>query len=161
MDWSLECTHGIFLFDHELSGNLTFANSVNSSSSSSDLFLPLLWKYQGSWAGYTEKDFGLRSQLPTKSFRHTPGTSLFVSLLARIPTPFFGLEFPGFTAAIWHRGELIPFATWTWSGAAFDDIRISNEEVYIAMRSSRRGRRYERIIFGAKYRLNVTDECER
>ena len=77
-----------------------------------------------------------------------PGTSLFVSLLARIPTPFFGLEFPGFTAAIWHRGELIPFATWTWSGAAFDDIRISNEEVYIAMRSSRRGR--------SKYRVEIS-----
>ena len=149
----LECTHGILSFDHELSGNLSLATSVTSTrSSSSSTSDATTSSYSTSsleismdgGRGYTEKDFGrsfpsLWVWIQTNSFRNNPGTSLFVSL-ARIPAPFFGLEFPGFTAAIWHSGELIPFAT--WSGAAFDDIRISKEEVYIAMRSSRRrGRR--------------------
>jgi tocopherol cyclase len=144
----LECTHGILSFDHELSGNLSLTvsvksgNSGNATSSSSSLDISM-----DGGRGYTEKDFGrsfpsLWIWIQTNSFRQNPGTSLFVSL-ARIPTPFFGLEFPGFTAAIWHNGILIPFAT--WSGAAFDDIRISKEEVYIAMRSARRGRSNYRV----------------
>eukprot|EP00984_Skeletonema_dohrnii_P027296 scaffold16832_cov77-Skeletonema_dohrnii-CCMP3373.AAC.1 len=148
----LECTHGILSFDHELSGNLSLATSVNNNSSSdattsSDSSLQIS---MDGGRGYTEKDFGrsfpsLWVWIQTNSFRNNPGTSLFVSL-ARIPTPFFGIEFPGFTAAIWHNGELIPFAT--WSGAAFDDIRISKEEVYIAMRSARHGR--------SKYRVEIS-----
>ena len=90
--------------------------------------------------GYTEKDYGrsfptLWVWIQTNSFRKNHGTSLFVSI-ARIPTPLFGLEFPGFTAAIWHNGSLIPFAT--WSGAKFEDLKISKDQVYIAMRSSSR-----------------------
>ncbi|KAL9185745.1 hypothetical protein ACHAXT_003522 [Thalassiosira profunda] len=88
--------------------------------------------------GYTEKDFGrsfpsLWIWLQTNSFRSTPGTSLFVSV-ARIP--LFGMEFPGFTAAVWHDGTLIPFAT--WSGARFEELRVSDEELYLSLRSGRR-----------------------
>lgn len=147
----LECTHGILSFDHELSGNLSLTASVKSGSSSSNATsFPTSSTLEISMdggRGYTEKDFGrsfpsLWVWIQTNSFRKNPGTSLFVSL-ARIPTPLFGLEFPGFTAAIWHSGKLIPFAT--WSGAAFDDIRISKTEVYIAMRSHRRGRSSYRV----------------
>ena len=42
---------------------------------------------------------------------------------------------------------MIPFATWT--GAKFDDLRISEDEVYIAMRSSRHQR-------SNGYRLEIT-----
>ena len=140
----LECTHGILSFDHELSGNLTLTTTTTknttTTSSSSDGGSTEIISMNGG-RGYTEKDYGrsfpsLWVWIQTNNFRNNPGTSLFVSI-ARIPTPFFGLEFPGFTAAIWHQGNLIPFAT--WSGATFDDLRISKEEVYIAMTSSKRG----------------------
>ena len=164
----LECTHAILSFDHEISGRLTLTtlatsektsitNSTTASSETSPSSATLsstteIISMDGG-RGYTEKDFGrsfpsLWVWIQTNSFRNNPGTSLFVSI-ARIPTPLFGLEFPGFTAAIWHQGTLIPFAT--WSGAAFEDIRISTEEVYIAMRSSRR--------HGAsKYRVEISVE---
>ena len=150
----LECTHGILSFDHELSGNLTLSIISNESMKINDTtsyYESSLEISMDRGRGYTEKDFGrsfpsLWVWIQTNSFRNNPGTSLFVSI-ARIPTPFFGLEFPGFTAAIWHKGELIPFAT--WSGAAFDDIRLSKDEVYIAMRSARHGGR-------SKYRVEIS-----
>ncbi|KAL7524522.1 hypothetical protein ACHAXR_000608, partial [Thalassiosira sp. AJA248-18] len=129
----LECTHGILSFDHILGGSLVMTSAGESTSISFD-----------DGRGYTEKDFGrsfpsLWVWIQSNSFRQNPGTSLFVSI-ARLPV--FSLELPGFTAAIWHNSTLIPFAT--WSGAKFDDIRISKEEVYISMRSSRRSRRSRR-----------------
>ena len=132
----LECTHGILSFDHVLHGSL----SVSSASETSEVDrVPTSISFdQG--RGYTEKDFGrsfpsLWVWIQSNSFRNNPGTSLFVSI-ARVPV--FGLELPGFTAAIWHNETLIPFAT--WSGAKFEDIQISKEEVHIAMKSSNRKR---------------------
>jgi len=131
----LECTHGLLSFDHVLHGSLTL-----SSTSSVDEQIPnessVVTFDNG--RGYTEKDFGrsfpsLWIWLQTNSFRKNPGTSLFVSI-ARLP--LFGQEFPGFTAALWHKSQLIPFTT--WSGAKFEDIRVSQDEVYIAMKSSKR-----------------------
>mmetsp|Transcript_3964 Transcript_3964/g.6020 ORF Transcript_3964/g.6020 Transcript_3964/m.6020 type:complete len:381 (+) Transcript_3964:88-1230(+) len=118
---NLECTHGILSFDHILHGSL----SIDGHDISMD-----------GGRGYTEKDFGrdfpsLWIWLQTNSFQSNPGTSLFLSM-ARIPTPFFGYEFPGFTSAIWHQGQLIRFATYT--GARFEDIRIDEGELYIAMK---------------------------
>jgi tocopherol cyclase len=88
--------------------------------------------------GYTEKDFGrsfpsMWVWLQTNSFPLHPGTSLFVSV-ARVPVLGFGL--PGFTAAVWHDSTLFPFAT--WSGATFEDMRVSDDEVFIAVRGGRR-----------------------
>jgi len=138
----LECTHGVLSFDHILHGSLTLTHSsledeVEKVSSSIISF--------DNGRGYTEKDFGksfpsLWVWIQSNSFPQNTGTSLFVSI-ARLP--LFGMELPGFTAAIWHNGTLIPFAT--WSGAKFEDIRISEEEVYIAMRSSRSRRRGYRV----------------
>jgi len=129
---SLECTHGIMSFDHILHGSL----GINGKEVSMD-----------NGRGYTEKDFGrafpsLWIWLQTNSFRNNPGTSVFLSM-ARIPTPFFGLEFPGFTAAVWHQNKLIPFATYT--GAKFEDIRIEKDELYIAI-NKRKGYRVELTV---------------
>eukprot|EP00804_Cyclotella_cryptica_P030186 CCRYP_017971-RB/>CCRYP_017971-RB protein AED:0.01 eAED:0.01 QI:70/-1/1/1/-1/1/1/532/337 len=128
----LECTHGVLSFDHEIHGYLT----VSSTREATDPKTISMDRGRG----YTEKDYGRSFPstwvwIQTNSFRNNPGTSLFVSI-ARIPTPLFRWEFPGFTAAIWHNGRLIPFAT--WSGAKFEELRVSEDEVYIVMRSSRR-----------------------
>ena len=140
----LECTHGILSFDHVLSGSLdmSFVGDDKEKAPSSISF--------DNGRGYTEKDFGrsfpsLWVWIQSNSFAKNPGTSLFVSI-AQIP--LFGMKLPGFTTAIWHNGTLIPFAT--WSGAKFEDMRISKEEVYVAMRSG--GRR--RSDFG--YRMEIT-----
>jgi tocopherol cyclase len=116
----LECTHGVLSFDHVLHGALT----LNGEEQSFD-----------NGRGYTEKDHGssfpsLWIWLQTNSFPKNPGTSVFVSM-ARIPTPFFGLEFPGFMAAVWHEKQLIPFATYT--GAKFEALRIEPDELCIEM----------------------------
>lgn len=145
----LECTHGVLSFDHEIRGYLTF-----STTKSSDIDSQTISMDQG--RGYTEKDYGRSFPstwvwIQTNSFRKNPGTSLFVSI-ARIPTPLFGWEFPGFTAAIWHKGMLIPFAT--WSGAKFEELRVSEDEVYIVMRSSRRINRRKKI--DSNYRVEIT-----
>lgn len=130
----LECTHGVLSFDHILHGSLAMTHT-GGGNEEREVFLPL-----DGGRGYTEKDFGrsfpsLWVWIQSNSFSNHPGTSLFVSA-ARLP--LFNMELPGFTAAVWHNGTLIPFAT--WSGARFEDMRISKEEVYIAMRSSRRRR---------------------
>ncbi|KAL7459677.1 hypothetical protein ACHAWC_011552 [Mediolabrus comicus] len=148
----LECTHGILSFDHELSGNITLTTTASNKKSSTEIIS------MNGGRGYTEKDFGrsfpsLWVWIQTNNFRNNPGTSLFVSI-ARIPTPFFRLEFPGFTAAIWHQGDLIPFAT--WSGATFDDLRISKEEVYISMTSSKRGGLWGRKKKSRHYRVEIS-----
>ena len=144
----LECTHAILSFDHVLRGSLTLSFDAGDSSEEEEASLPSTVVFDNG-RGYTEKDFGrsfpsLWLWIQTNSFRKTPGTSLFVSI-ARLP--LFGLELPGFTAAVWHNSTLIPFATWT--GAKFDDLRISEDEVYIAMRSSRLQR-------SNGYRLEIT-----
>jgi len=135
----LECTHGLLSFDHVLHGSLTL-----SSTSLDDEQIPnessVVTFDNG--RGYTEKDFGrsfpsLWIWLQTNSFRKNPGTSLFVSI-ARLP--LFGQEFPGFTAALWHNSQLIPLTT--WSGAKFEDIRVSEDEVYLSMKSSKRRHAY-------------------
>ncbi|KAL7472160.1 hypothetical protein ACHAXS_012492 [Conticribra weissflogii] len=147
---NLECTHGVLSFDHVLHGSITFTN-VNNEDMNSTQSLANTTISMDEGRGYTEKDFGrsfpsLWIWIQTNSFRNNPGTSLFVSL-ARIPTPIWGLEFPGFAAAIWHDKTLIPFAT--WSGAKFENLRITDEEVFIAMRSSKNPRNYE-------YRVELT-----
>ena len=144
----LECTHGILSFDHILHGSLSMSSSATRDSSDDGeqqqvVSSSTILSFDGG-RGYTEKDFGrsfpsLWVWIQSNSFRNNPGTSLFVSV-ARVPV--FGMEFPGFTAAIWHDGTLIPFAT--WSGAKFEDIYISKEKVYIAMRSTRSSRKHRR-----------------
>jgi len=147
---NLECTHGVLSFDHVLHGSITFTNfNEDATNSSQPLANTTVSMDEG--RGYTEKDFGrsfpsLWIWIQTNSFRNNPGTSLFVSL-ARISTPIFGLEFPGFTAAVWHDKELIPFAT--WSGAKFENLSISSEKVFMAMRSSKNRRYFE-------YRVELT-----
>ena len=130
----LECTHGLLSFDHVLDGSLTLSTGEEEESTSVSSSVVTF----DNGRGYTEKDFGrsfpsLWIWLQTNSFRNNPGTSLFVSI-ARLP--LFGQEFPGFTAALWHNSQLIPFTT--WSGAKFEDIRVSEDEVYIVMKSSKR-----------------------
>lgn len=129
----LECTHGVLSFDHEIRGSLTLStkDDVNPNE---DTTISM-----DGGRGYTEKDHGrsfpsIWVWVQTNSFRNNPGTSLFVSI-AKIPTPL-GWEFPGFTAAIWHNGTLLPFAT--WSGAKFEEFIVSDDEVYIVMRSSKK-----------------------
>ena len=127
----LECTHGILSFDHEIQGSLTMHDRSIENTKSKTIIMD-------GGRGYTEKDYGRSFPstwiwIQTNSFSNNPGTSLFVSI-ARVPIPF-GWEFPGFTAAIWHKRNLIPFAT--WSGAKFEDLRVSKDEVFISMRSGR------------------------
>ncbi|KAL3787673.1 hypothetical protein ACHAWO_000473 [Cyclotella atomus] len=132
----LECTHGVLSFDHELKGSLTMASATRDTY---DKTSPITISMDGG-RGYTEKDFGrafpsMWIWIQTNSFRNNPGTSLFVSI-ARIPIPLFGWELPGFTAAVWHDDNLIPFAT--WSGARFEELRVSKDEVRIVIRSGKR-----------------------
>lgn len=106
--------------------------------------------------GYTEKDFGrsfpsMWIWIQTNSFRENPRTSLFVSI-ARMPVPMFGLEFPGFTAAVWHDNMVIPFAT--WSGAAFEELRVSKDEVRIVMKSGRSIAWWRKK--NSRYRVEIT-----
>jgi len=131
----LECTHGLLSFDHVLHGSLTLSST---SSVGEQILNESSVVTFDNGRGYTEKDFGrsfpsLWIWLQTNSFRNYPGTSLFVSI-ARLP--LFSQEFPGFTAALWHNSQLIPFTT--WSGAKFEDIRVSKDEVHLSMRSSKR-----------------------
>jgi len=135
----LECSHAVVSFDHALRGSLTMTTTLSrggedGEESEDDSGSTATISFDGG-RGYTEKDHGrsfpsLWVWIQTNSFRHNPGTSLFVSV-ARIP--MFGKGFPGFTAAVWHGGELIPFAT--WSGAKIEDLHVSEEEVYLSMSS--------------------------
>jgi len=166
----LECTHGIVSFDHVLRGSLLLetttrtnedgckeemqeeeeeeddATTPTTCSASSSVVSSVISFDNG--RGYTEKDHGrsfpsLWVWIQSNSFRNHPGTSLFVSI-ARMP--YLGMELPGFTAALWHEEQLIPFAT--WSGAKFEEVRISEEEVYIVMRSGR--------VRHQRYRIEIT-----
>lgn len=160
----LECTHGVLSFDHELSGSLILTparascdeggggeeGGGASSASSASTTTPTVLTFDNG-RGYTEKDFGRSFPstwvwIQTNSFPHHPGTSLFVSV-ARVPV--LGLGMPGFTAAVWHDSTLYPFAT--WSGAYFEDMRVSDDEVYIAVRGGR-----GRGEGGGRHRLEVT-----
>lgn len=134
----LECTHGVLSFDHEIYGSLTFMDKHGRGEMDTTTTVVTTISMDNG-RGYTEKDFGrsfpsLWVWIQTNSFARHPGTSLFVSI-ARIPTPL-GLEFPGFTAALWHDSTLIPFAT--WSGAKFEALTISKEEVRIVIKNSKR-----------------------
>ncbi|KAL7546561.1 hypothetical protein ACHAWF_009888 [Thalassiosira exigua] len=135
----LECTHAVISFDHVLKGSLALTEGKEGrkrkgGEETEEMATSIVSFDDG--RGYAEKDYGrsfpsLWIWIQTNSFRAHPGTSLFVSV-ARVPV--FGMENPGFTAALWHDGTLIPFAT--WSGARFDDMRVSEEEVFLSMRSN-------------------------
>jgi hypothetical protein len=111
-----------------------------ASSSSSMSTVPKF----GKGRGYTEEDFGrsfpsMWIWIQTVSYPQHPGMSLFVSV-ARLPILGFGV--PGFTAAVWHNLALYPFAT--RSGAIFEDMRASDDEVYChAWRATTRRHRLE------------------
>lgn len=137
----LECSHGVLSFDHVLNGSLNMnmtshgegggTDEEETASPSSTVI-----SFDGG-RGYAEKDWGrsfpsLWIWLQSNSFRENPGTSLFVSV-ARVPLPLLGLGLPGFTAAVRHDGTLIPFAL--WSGARFEELCVSEAEIYIVMKS--------------------------
>ncbi|KAL7527046.1 hypothetical protein ACHAWF_002018 [Thalassiosira exigua] len=86
--------------------------------------------------GYTEKSYG--DFFPSawiwahsNSFKRNAGTSLFL-IIGEVP--LLGTKLPGMAAALWHNSTLTPFAT--WNGVRIEDLRVSDEEVFVAVRSN-------------------------
>jgi len=146
----LECYHDVLSMDHILEGKLVVTDEESGKGNQ------IILTHTNS-RGYVEKDRGrsfpsLWIWMQTNSFPQHVGSSLFFSV-ARIPilgreeSEGFSLvdfvrqrflqelEFPGFTAAVWLHDtkRLIPFAT--WSGAYFEDLKVTEEFVSVTMDS--------------------------
>ncbi len=98
---AMECYHGLLSLDHELAGTLEIDGKRHT--------------FDGG-RGYIEKDWGTNfpSAYIWMQSNHfsMPGTSLSASI-ARIP--LWGLNFPGFIIALWHRGTHYRWATYNRS----------------------------------------------
>lgn len=116
---TMECYHGLVSFDHELTGSLVLEGEE--------------FNFDGG-RGYIEKDWGqaFPSAYVWMQSNHfsTAGTSLSASMAM---IPWRGSSFRGFIVGLWHRGELVKFATYT--GAKARQFDIDDDEVRWSMTS--------------------------
>lgn len=114
----MQCYHGVVSMDHTLSGNLIINGEVTDLTGGK---------------GYIEKDWGRSFPssyvwLQCNHFK-TEGVSLSGSV-AKIPWLFS--SFRGFIYGLLLEGKLYRFTTYT--GAKVEELRLSNDHVYITIR---------------------------
>lgn len=110
----MECYHGVVSLDHEIYGELTIDDRTVDFTEG---------------RGYGEKDWGRRFPeawiwFQTNHFS-VPGSSLTASIAV---IPWTTGAFPGFIIALWHRGQLYRFATYT--GAQTESLDVTEDTVY-------------------------------
>ena len=120
---AMECYHGLVSLDHALDGQL----QINTES----------LDFSGG-RGYIEKDWGTNFPSAYVWFQSNhfslQSTSLSASV-ARIP--LWGLNFPGFIVALWHKGTHYRWATYNWSQTERLEITDSHVEWIVSNRKTR------------------------
>ena len=109
----MECYHGVVSMNHEIDGLLSINNKPVDFTKG---------------LGYIEKDWG--TSFPSgyiwlQSNHFTQGETSFMSSIAKIP--FMGMHFTGSLFALWHKGKIYRFTTYT--GAKIFGINISPNRV--------------------------------
>ncbi len=109
----MECYHGVVSMNHLIDGQLTINQKTIDFTGG---------------MGYIEKDWG--SSFPSgyiwiQSNHFSQGETSFMASIAKIP--FIGRHFTGFLFALWHKGTIYRFTTYT--GAKIFSINIKPNRV--------------------------------
>lgn len=130
----MECYHGLVSLDHSLDGTLNIGiESIDFSGG----------------RGYIEKDWGTNFPSAYVWFQSNhfsvERTSLSASI-ARIP--LWGLNFPGFIIALWHRGVHYRWATYNRAATEHLTITDTHVEWTVSNRKTRLSMTAERRVGG-------------
>jgi tocopherol cyclase len=117
----MECYHGVVSMNHTIDGQL----SINQKTIDFTKGL-----------GYIEKDWG--TSFPSgyiwlQSNHFTKGETSFMASIAKIP--FIGLHFTGFLFALWHKGKIYRFTTYTGAKIQKIDIKPKRLKAIVADRN--------------------------